>query len=126
MLRKRTFPAPLLVIFCGLLVLLGILSACTTIPGVADPSADPLAPIGMTPIDTSPSWLIVTVTINEDQDAIDRMSNITLQFSTRLIEEDNYVIFDDSNEVVECNGVKEQLGNAQSYTFHIPSRRYTC
>jgi hypothetical protein len=103
-----------------------MLSACATIPGVASPSADPPASIGVTPIDTSPRWLIVTVTINEDQDATDRTSNITLQFSTRQIEEDNYVLFDDQNEVVECNSVKEPLGSAQSYTFHIPSQRYTC
>jgi hypothetical protein len=126
MLRKRTFPAPLLVLFCGLLVLLGMLSACTAIPGVADPSADPPASIGVTPIDTSPGTLIVTVTINEDQDATDRTSNITLQFSTRLIEEANYVLFDNGNEVVVCNGVPEPLGSAQLYTFHIPNQRYTC
>ena len=126
MLTKRTLPAPLLMLFCGLLVLLGMMSACTTIPGVADPSADPPASIGVTPIDTSPGSLIVTVTINEDQDATDGMSNITLQFSTSLIEEDNYVLFDNSNEAVVCNGVKETLGSAQSYTFHIPSQPYTC
>jgi hypothetical protein len=126
MLRKRTLPASLLVLICGLLVLLGMLSACTTIPGVTDPSADPPGSIGVSPIDTSPSSLVVAITINEDQDAIDRTSNITLQFSTRQIEEDNYVLFDDPNEVVVCNGVKEPLGSTQSYTFHIPSQRYTC
>ncbi|GAC1565219.1 MAG: hypothetical protein NVS3B14_02240 [Ktedonobacteraceae bacterium] len=103
-----------------------ILSACSPALGFAATTSDPPSPIGVTPIDTSAGTLTVTAKIVEDQDATDGTSNITLQFRTRQIEEDNYVIFDDPNEAVICNGVKVKLLNSQMYNFHVPRKEYIC
>lgn len=110
----------------GLIVLLGciLLWACDLAASSA--STDP--PIGVTPVDTSASTLIVTIKINEDQDATDHMSNMAFQFKTNVIEENNYVIFDDQ-ENVTCDGDGGpylKLNNQQTYTLKVPQQRYTC
>jgi hypothetical protein len=82
-------------------------------PAAADPP-----PIGVTPIDTSAHSLKVTINIDEDQDATDHKSNISFQFSTTLVKESNYVIFD-AGQNVTCNGVLLTLTNAPNYTLKV-------
>jgi len=111
----------------ALIVLLGclILSACD---GTLDPPLMPASDasqIRVTPINTSAGTLIVTINIVEDQDATDSMSNITMQFRTDLIEEDNYVNFH-HGEKVSCNGVSIKLNDSQMYTFKVPQEGYAC
>lgn len=99
-----------------------LLPACSF--QVAPP--DPPAPTPVTPADTSSNTLDVTAVIFEDQDATDHMTDITFSFSTIVIEEQNYVLFDDPNEEVVCNGLHQPLGKAQKYTLHVPHGHYTC
>jgi hypothetical protein len=109
----------------GLIVLLGCILLWACVPPMNSASTDPL---GVTPIDTAAPTLIVTIKINEDQDATDHMSNITFQFKTNVIEESNYVLFDDQ-ENVTCdgdNGPFLKLNNQQTYTLKVPQQRYTC
>ena len=87
---------------------------------------DPPAPTPVTPADTSSNTLDVTAVIFEDQDATDHMTDITFSFSTIVIEEQNYVLFDDPNEEVVCNGLHQPLGKAQKYTLHVPHGHCTC
>lgn len=96
-----------------------VLNACTS--GGSDPS------VGLvTPDTTFPSTLKVTVNIDEDQDASDVKSEITLSFSTNEIAEGNNVIFTDG-ESVDCNGITVHLSNAVSYSVRIPVPRiYSC
>src|SRR5260370_19681241 len=63
-----------------------LLSACDVIGVSASTSLG-----AITPIDTSASTLMVTIGITEDQDATDGRSNITFQFRTAVVEEDNFV-----------------------------------
>ncbi len=88
-----------------------ILYACA--PG--DPG-DP--PIAVTPDTYIPPTLKVTVTINEDQDASDGKSMVTLSFSTNEIKEDNSVIFT-HGERVNCNGIRIDLGSTASYSVRM-------
>jgi hypothetical protein len=127
MRTKRTFPVSLLLLCCALLSIAGLLSGCSIIPGMAASAADPPGPTGLTPATTAPWSLDVNVTIKEFQDAPSHMSEITLAFSTALIEDpQNFVIFDDSNEKVICNGVTTPLGDTPQYTFSVPRNEYTC
>lgn len=109
-----------------LIVLLGclILSACDE--GTPDPPSD-ASQISVTPVRTSAGNLIVTINIDEDQDAADGMSNLTMQFKTDVIEEDNYVNFH-HGEKITCNGITQQLNDTQMYTFKMPraGAGYTC
>ena len=70
---------------------------------------------------------MVTMLIDEYQDATDGMSNITLGFRTRAIEEDNFARFDDQEQVT-CNGVTIKLHDSPSYTFKVKvaAGGYTC
>ncbi len=86
-----------------------ILNACA--PG--DPGDPPV-----TPDTTNPSTLKVTVTINEDQNASDGKSVVTLSFRTNEIQEDNSVIFT-HGERVNCNGHPMALGNAVNYSVRM-------
>jgi hypothetical protein len=108
--------------YCVLL-LLGLapimLNACA--PGSSDP------PVGLiTPDTTYPSTLKVTVSINDDQDASDGKSVITLTFNTNEILEDNNVIFT-NGETIDCNGTIVHLGNAVNYLVRVSvSSMYSC
>ncbi len=94
-----------------------ILNACA--PG--DPGDPPV-----TPDTTVPPTLKVTVKINEDQDASDGKSVVTLSFSSNEIKEDNSVIFT-HGESVNCNGITIDLGSAASYSVRmIIPPEYTC
>ncbi len=128
MQTKRSFPVRFFLFCCGLLVTLSMLSACSVMPGLAAASSDPPpTSIGVTPVDTSPGTLDVIVTITEYQDAPSHLSDIAFSFSTTVIENPNYVQFDDPNEEVICNGAIEKLlGNTPSYSFPIPRRPYSC
>ncbi len=93
------------------------------VPLAAANPPDP--PMGVTPMDTSAGSLMVSITINEDQDSTDNMSVITMQFMTRAIEESNFAIFDDK-EPVRCGSRTFILGSSPNYTFLIPQRIYQC
>jgi hypothetical protein len=124
---KRSFPASLLLFCCALLFIAGFMSACDVMPGLAATTADPPDPTALTPVDTSPGTLDVIVTISEFQNAPSHLSDMMITFSTALIEApSNYVVFDDANEKVICNGVTMKLGDAPSYTFPVPRKEYTC
>jgi hypothetical protein len=105
------------VLLCGAL----LMPACSI-----EMTPDPPSPLAVTPADTSPAALDVTVVISEDQDATDKMTDITLSFSTIAIEELNYVLFDDANEEAVCNGAHQPLGKLQKYTLHVPRGHYIC
>src|SRR5438270_14028021 len=96
MRKKQSFLALIMLFACMFLSACGI-----TDPGLAN--ADP--PLRVTPFDTSADELVATIQINEDQDATDRLSVITLQMGIDAIEEDNYAHFY-HGEYVVCNGVK--------------------
>jgi hypothetical protein len=101
-----------------------------TDPVFADPPADPPPIIGVTPIDTSAPTLKVMVTIDEDQDTADHMSNIIFQFRTIVIKENNFVIFD-AEQRVTCNTALLKLVNVSKYTLKVPrygdaQGRYQC
>ena len=111
----------------GLLLIncLILFSSCYVPPSLAA-SDPPPVPLAVTPIDTASYTLIVTVGIDEDQDATDHMSTISFQFSTNVIEEKNYVIFDDQ-ERVYCNGELLTLNNQQVYRLKVPRKDdYKC
>lgn len=114
--------------FAALIMLLGcfILSACYVPLGPPSLTPDPPS-MGVTPINTSANTLMVTMLIDENQDATDGTSNITLSFRTRAIEEDNFAIFDDQEQVT-CNGVTHKLKDSPSYTFKVKVAEggYTC
>jgi hypothetical protein len=106
-----------------------MLSACDPLSGYAAAPVDPPTIIGVAPYDTSPGTLDVNVTITEDQDTLTNNStNIKVTFSTDLIENMNYVQFDDGSEAVICNGVTKNLkGDIQSYSLPgVPRREYIC
>jgi hypothetical protein len=116
---KRLLPGLLLI---SVLILI---AACYMSANLAppDPPPDPLA---VTPVDTASYTLIVTVGIDEDQDASDHMSAISFQFRTNVIEENNYAIFDDQEHVV-CNGELLTLNNRRVYTLKVPHKDdYKC
>ncbi len=120
MRTKHSVPALIMLLGCL------ILSACDGTLDQVSASASS-SQIGVTPVKTSAGTLIVTININEDQNVTDKMSNITMQFRTDIIEEDNYVIFH-HGEKVTCNGVSIKLNDSQIYTFKVPRKRggYTC
>ena len=65
----------------GMIVLAHVIlvASCSTPSALSftdPPAADP-PPIGVTPIDTSAPTLIVTISINENQDATDHLTSIT-------------------------------------------------
>jgi len=97
-----------------------LLSACDVIGASASTSLG-----AITPIDTSASTLMVTIGITEDQDATDGRSNITFQFRTAVVEEDNAVRFA-HEEAVMCNGVTVKLNDAPMYTLSVTQGGYTC
>lgn len=113
----------------ALIMLLGcfILSACDAPLGLASTLSSIPPSLGVTPIDTSAGTLMVTMVIEENQDATDGTSNITLSFRTHAIEDDNFAIFDD-HEQVTCNGVTLKLKDSPSYTFKVKvaAGGYTC
>src|SRR5215469_16635379 len=111
----------------GLLVInvLILCSSCAMPDGLA-PSDPPPDPLAVTPMDTAAHTLIVNIRIDEDQDATDHMSIISFQFRTDVIEEDNYVIFDDQERVF-CNGELLALNNQQVYRLKVPRKDdYQC
>jgi hypothetical protein len=118
--QKNSIPLVLSVIllFCAGLGLAALLLTFNT------PAAASF--LRVTPLDTSPDTLDVTVTILEEQDATDDMSNITVSFSTIVIKEKNYVRFDQPNAAVICNGVKQSLGEPMQYTLRVPRKSYAC
>ncbi|HZT98593.1 MAG TPA: hypothetical protein VFA10_02975 [Ktedonobacteraceae bacterium] len=82
--------------------------------------------IKITPKSTEPQTLAVTVQINEDQNASDGKSDITVQFSTTEIADPNYVNFV-GGERISCNGTSIPLGASASYTLRVPaSSGYVC
>jgi len=97
-----------------------LLSACDVIGASASTSLG-----AITPIDTSASTLMVTIGITEDQDATDGRSNITFQFRTAVVEEDNAVRFA-HQEAVTCNGVTVKLNDAPTYTLSVAQGGYIC
>lgn len=105
-----------------LLILLSaiLLSACSVVGASASTSLGEI-----TPIDTSARTLMVTIGITEDQDATDGRSNITFQFRTDAVEEDNSVRFA-HQEAVMCNGVTLKLNSAPMYTLSVTQGGYTC
>lgn len=115
-MRSRLYKY-LFLLFLGVTSL--VLNAC-----ILDPFGDP--PGAVTPDTTIPSTLQVTVNINEDQNASDAKSKVTLQFKTNEIKEDNYVIFT-HGERVNCNGIMIALGDSPIYwvRINIPPV-YTC
>ncbi len=108
-----------------LLVLAGLIaSSCVAEPPpVIDP---PAAGIQVLPDTTDPATLNVTVTINEEQNDSDKLSVITVQFSTIEIRNQNYVKFV-NGEKVKCNGVLLGFGDtAYSARVHPVNNSYTC
>src|SRR5260370_37795829 len=97
-----------------------LLSGCGVIGASASTSLG-----AITPIDTSASTLMVTIGITEDQDAIDGRSNITFQFRTAVVEEDNAVRFA-HQEAVTCNGVTVKLNDTPTYTLSVAQGGNTC
>jgi hypothetical protein len=93
-------------------------SSCSWPPDINYP--DP-PPIGVTPIDTSAPTLIVTINIDEDQDAADHLTNISFAFRTHSIEENNYVLFG-KGENVTCN-VESILGLTTLQQYVLKVRR---
>lgn len=122
MQTKRAVPVMLLMLYCAMVAML---SACGALSGSA--AAAPGDP-GITPVDTSPGYLDVKVTIIEDQDALSNKStSISISFSTIVIEDPNYwVNFDDPNEVVTCNEGTSRLGISQAYTLFVQRNAYIC
>jgi hypothetical protein len=115
-MRSRLYKH-LFLLFLGVTSL--VLNAC-----ILDPFGDPLSAV--TPDTTIPSTLQVTVNINEDQNASDAKSQVTLQFKTNEIKEDNYVIFT-HGERVNCNDRMIALGNSSRYSVRIDIPPvYTC
>lgn len=119
MQTKRAVPVMLLILYCTIAALL---SACGALSGTAAAPADP----PVTPYDTSPVTLDVKVTIVEDQDALSHKSSIVISFSTDFIEDTNYVLFDDPQETVNCNGVTMTLGHSTAYTLTVMRGGYIC
>ncbi|HEY7348606.1 MAG TPA: hypothetical protein VH599_09860 [Ktedonobacterales bacterium] len=97
------------------------LFACTV-----QAATDPPDPIKVTPADTSSGTLDVEVTILENQDATDHKTTITLSFSTTAIDEQNTALFNNPNEEVICNTVKQQLAVSVSHVLHVPRGDYSC
>lgn len=116
MRKNQSFLALIMLFFCMLL------SACG-ITDTALANTDP--PMRVTPFDTSADELVATIQINEDQDATDRLSVITLQMGIDAIAEDNYAHFY-HGEYVVCNGVRIMMGDTPQYTFKIDPSGYTC
>ncbi|HLW00681.1 MAG TPA: hypothetical protein VKT82_18635 [Ktedonobacterales bacterium] len=105
-------------------------SVPTDLGNTDPPAADPPL-IGVTPIDTSAATLIVTINIDEDQDAADHQTNFTFKFRTHVIKENNYVLFD-AGQYVTCNvhSILE-LNTLQQYPLKVPRlgydlQGYTC
>jgi len=120
MQTKRVVPVLLLMLCCAMATML---SACGEPTGYAAAPADP----PVTPYDTSPGTLDVRVMIIEDQDALNHRSNISISFSTNVIEDPNYVLFDDPQyQTVICNGVTLALGTLQTYPLSVPRGEYIC
>lgn len=107
----------------SLLLFLGLI--CLTVNAcVLDAPLDPPSPV--TPDTTFPSTLQVTVNIDDNQNASDGKSLVTLQFKTNEIHEDNYVIFT-HGEKVNCNNHLVTLNDAVSYPIPMNKpRRYWC
>ena len=110
---------------CSILLLLGLMGLVVSSCDIASANtvADP--PMRVTPFDTSADEMIATIQINEDQDATDRLSVVTLHMAIDAIEEDNYAHFY-HGEYVVCNGVKVTMGDIPQYTFKIDPGGYTC
>ena len=105
-----------------MLLICVVLSGC----GTLDPlPANADQPLRVTPFDTFAGNMIATIRIDEDQDAADQLSVVTLQMSFDAIEEDNYVHFY-HGEYVVCNGDKETMGDTPQYTFKIGTGGYNC
>jgi hypothetical protein len=113
-MRAGSIVSLLIMLLCPLLF-----AACTSLTGA------PADPYELTPVDTSASTLSATVNIVEDQNATDGMSNITVQFKTALVEEDNYIRFDDQETIV-CNSVRQKLSNAPTYLLKVARGNYLC
>lgn len=112
-MRAKYLALPLL-----LLLSLSLLTSC----------GDPLVAANiyeLTPVNTSANNLNATVMITEDQDATDGTTNISLQFQTTVVEEANFVRFDDQETAV-CNNVMQKLGDLQQYRLKVARGNYFC
>jgi hypothetical protein len=114
-MRTQYFISALLILLSAIL-----LSACDVVGVSASTSLG-----AITPMDTSSSMLLVTIGITEDQDATDGRSQITLQFRSAVVAEDNSVRFA-HQEAVTCNGVTLKLNEAPTYTLSVARGGYTC
>jgi hypothetical protein len=89
-------------------------------------SDSPSSDLAVTPINTAPQTLNVTVHIDEDQNASDGKAAITMDFSTMQISDGNYVRFT-HGERVSCNGISIALGSAATYTLRVRTNTtYAC
>lgn len=93
--------------------------------GAAGPSC-----MVVSPVDTSPSTLLVTMTITEDQTASDGKSSVRLQFNSRNVGGDNCVNFA-HGETVTCNndgsGPLVFDSNKAAYATRVgPTGDYIC
>lgn len=104
-MRKRLVVLSLLMLLSS-----GLLTSCD-LPQSASAS-DPPSPIIVTPADTSARTLYGSVIITEDQDAVDNRSDISVQFSTTVIDDLNFALFDDQ-EKVTCNDQDLNLSSVQ-------------
>jgi hypothetical protein len=114
-MRTKYFISVLLILLSAIL-----LSACDAVGVSASTSLG-----GITPMDTSARMLLVNIGITEDQDATDGRSQITLQFRSAVVAEDNSVRFA-HQEAVTCNGVTLKLNEGPTYTLSVAWGGYTC
>jgi len=114
-----------------MLVLAGLIaSSCLAVDSplsATDPSQDPpAAGIQVSPDTTDPPKLDVIVSIDQGQNDSDGLTAITIQFSTNVIHNKNFVHFD-HGEKVKCNNVLLGFGDT-AYSARVSAAHniYTC
>src|SRR2546430_4636970 len=109
----------------ALLLVLGLLSFIVSSCDLPSSSSSSTA-IQVSPTKTSPDTLNVKMTIDEDQNASDGKSKVTLQFSSGEIKNPNYVKFTEK-EKVTCNGAPLAFVDpAYTARVGIIGHTYTC
>ena len=109
----------------ALLITLGLLSFIVSSCDLTSPPSSSTA-IQVSPTKTSPDTLNVKMTIDEDQNASDGKSQLTLQFSSGEIKNQNYVKFTEK-EKVTCNGASLAFVDpAYTARVGISGHSYTC
>jgi len=114
-----------------MLVLAGLIaSSCLAVDSPlsdTDPSQDPpAAGIQVSPDTRDPPKLDVIVSIDQGQNDSDGLTTITIQFSTNVIHNQNFVHFD-HGEKVKCNNVLLGFGDtAYSARVLASNNAYTC